>query len=1127
MATDTGSQGPTRLSIQGGEHLTVTAPSSPRPKVSLNPQIPTSNSEGSHLKASSSSSELKVPGKRAPPPPPPPRGSLTKPQNVSPLPSPSPSPLLRPVPMPPASKAEIKELSHTLSLKHRRVPTPPLSSSTSTTPRTQSPHSSIASISSAPLDSKPAIPPRPTYLNSPVPLAASPENIIRPNETSDEDIDIIHGTLAPKSLPPPIPARKAQNGTSIINGNGTGPSSTNSSIKSGLPSHSSQTSGDSQITGLPPTKIRASALYPPPPPAPPPVHKASLRSRAILNTESPAIASVPNLRANPPPPLPYRRSTIAQDLSPVTPTLPSRPPLETEKKSSRLPPPPTRTIGINDKLPPARRPPSPSSEEESGAEDAAEPQAIDLMPDSSTSSRRPPVLGFRDGYTEPKIHIHPHSGCVALSGSHVVVGHGHHIKIYDLSLSEVPLFNLDTKDISSKDLKVTCMEFRPTLTPSDVGFLLWVGTKEGHIVELDIRTSAVRATKYAAHLHPITNIFRHGRSMISLDESGKTLIFSPDADNPEDIQLQSTIPRVMRTTDKQDFVKMIDGKLWAAARVEHQGSAPSQRLPVIRIYDLFNPATTGRSLLPTEHVGAVTSAAIIPSQPGFVYIGHEEGYVSIWELDTDDGYPRCVEVMKVSMSDVLSLEGVNDRLWAGSRNGMISAYDVSVKPWLVTNCWNAHPNLPVLKMLVNHYAIMKVGRLCVASIGRDENIRLWDGLLGLDWIDKELFKIEPTFSTFRDLTVLVVSWNCDSARPDSLTGDSENFNFLSNTLHSVENPPDIIVFGFQEVIDLESRKMAAKSVFLGGKKKADDGLSERVSGAYKRWYDRLTLAVKSTMPKDVGYCVVHTENLIGLFTCIMVKNSERALFDDVAVTTIKRGMGGRYGNKGGIVARFVVGDSSICFINCHLAAGQSAVRRRNADIAGILEDKAVFNPTDHPLAYVGGGDGTMILDHEFVILNGDLNYRIDHRRDAIIAAIRAGETSTLMPHDQLLREIKFNRACRLRGFTEGPITFDPTYKYDPGTNEYDSSEKHRSPAWCDRILWKARTPSRVQQLHYQRYEVNVSDHRPISAAFSLTVKTFDAELREKAKRTLMLRWADEQEQYLATATKFYATQELL
>ena len=75
-------------------------------------------------------------------------------------------------------------------------------------------------------------------------------------------------------------------------------------------------------------------------------------------------------------------------------------------------------------------------------------------------------------------------------------------------------------------------------------------------------------------------------------------------------------------------------------------------------------------------------------------------------------------------------------------------------------------------------------------------------------------------------------------------------------------------------------------------------------------------------------------------------------------------------HQGGIVARFVVGDSSICFINCHLAAGQNAVRQRNADVAGMLEEKAVFSPTiDHGMAYIGGGDGTMVLDHEFVVVS--------------------------------------------------------------------------------------------------------------------------------------------------------------
>jgi hypothetical protein len=145
----------------------------------------------------------------------------------------------------------------------------------------------------------------------------------------------------------------------------------------------------------------------------------------------------------------------------------------------------------------------------------------------------------------------------------------------------------------------------------------------------------------------------------------------------------------------------------------------------------------------------------------------------------------------------------------------------------------------------------------------------------------------------------VFSWNCGSAGPESLTGDPQNCNLLDDALHSVDSPPDIIVFGFQEVIDLESRRMMAYNVLLGasGKKKSDDGLLERVTGAYKIWKDHLALAVRTAMPKDVTYCLTHSESLIGLFSCIFVKNKERPTFDDISVTTIKRGMKGWYGNK--------------------------------------------------------------------------------------------------------------------------------------------------------------------------------------------------------------------------------------
>lgn len=65
----------------------------------------------------------------------------------------------------------------------------------------------------------------------------------------------------------------------------------------------------------------------------------------------------------------------------------------------------------------------------------------------------------------------------------------------------------------------------------------------------------------------------------------------------------------------------------------------------------------------------------------------------------------------------------------------------------------------------------------------------------------------------------------------------------------------------------------------------------------------------------------------------------------------------------------MIDDSSLCFINCHLAAGQHHVRQRNADVAAFLEETNVF-PADsvENLGYVGGGDGSMVLDHEIVFV---------------------------------------------------------------------------------------------------------------------------------------------------------------
>lgn len=102
--------------------------------------------------------------------------------------------------------------------------------------------------------------------------------------------------------------------------------------------------------------------------------------------------------------------------------------------------------------------------------------------------------------------------------------------------------------------------------------------------------------------------------------------------------------------------------------------------------------------------------------------------------------------------------------------------------------------------------------------------------------------------------------------------------------------------------------------------------------------------------------------------------------------------------------------------------------------SGFLEDQQPNSSTSSSSAssYVGGGNGSSIVDHEICFLHGDLNYRIDVKsREDVIRSIASGNYLKLLESDQLIKEKRFNPGFRLRSFIEAPITFHPTYKYDP------------------------------------------------------------------------------------------------
>lgn len=112
-------------------------------------------------------------------------------------------------------------------------------------------------------------------------------------------------------------------------------------------------------------------------------------------------------------------------------------------------------------------------------------------------------------------------------------------------------------------------------------------------------------------------------------------------------------------------------------------------------------------------------------------------------------------------------------------------------------------------------------------------MQAWDGLLSDHWIGEQclqnesrvdeslrrgfsetnLLKREASFCSYRQLSVLCCSFNLDAAKPSDLSSNTENASFLSSVLNSVDSP-DIIVFAFQEMINLDDKKLQASTYML-------------------------------------------------------------------------------------------------------------------------------------------------------------------------------------------------------------------------------------------------------------------------------------------------------------------------
>ncbi|VDM53135.1 unnamed protein product [Angiostrongylus costaricensis] len=248
-----------------------------------------------------------------------------------------------------------------------------------------------------------------------------------------------------------------------------------------------------------------------------------------------------------------------------------------------------------------------------------------------------------------------------------------------------------------------------------------------------------------------------------------------------------------------------------------------------------------------------------------------------------------------------------------------------------------------------------------------------------------------------------------------------------------------------------------------------------------------------------NYRVVSSTRLIGIFLVLFQSRVSAVKVSQIHAAYIATGISmlvNKLGNKGGTAISLRLNDTLVCFVNCHLAAGSGELERRNQDFrfasnALILKSKDISQ-----LKFV---DDLSIYDHDAVFWFGDLNYRLKVEEsgwstEQVRQIASSSEFPVLFKYDQLREQQLIGQV--FVGFQEPEfLPFRPTYKYDVGTSTWDSSEKARVPAWCDRILWWTRDPDTL--LKTQRYEsverIFISDHKPVRASFTIKVRSIDQE----------------------------------
>ncbi|MCD7469454.1 hypothetical protein HAX54_008505 [Datura stramonium] len=488
--------------------------------------------------------------------------------------------------------------------------------------------------------------------------------------------------------------------------------------------------------------------------------------------------------------------------------------------------------------------------------------------------------------------------------------------------------------------------------------------------------------------------------------------------------------------------------------------------------------------------------ALIITVDGMIWSGCANGLLVQWDRNGN----RLQDFQYHAFS-VQCLCTYGSRIWVGYASGYIQVLDLSGN---LLGEWIAHSS-PVIDL--------SVGGGYVFTLANHGGIRGWsvvspapvDGILRSELASKEFL-----YTRLENFKILAGTWNVGQGRasPDSLIA----------WLGSAAADVGIVVVGLQEV-DMGAGFLAMSAA----KESMQVGLEGSSAG---QWWLEM---IGKTLDEGSTFIRVGFRQLAGLVISVWVRSNISRYVGDVDVAAVPCGFGRAIGNKGAVGVRMRVYDRNVCFVNCHFAAHLEAVGRRNADFDHVYRSMIFSRPSNFLNAAAAGVSSAIqmlrsangafnsaeaipeLSEADMVVFLGDLNYRLDgisydEARDFISQRC----FDWLRERDQLHTEMEVGNV--FQGMREAVIRFPPTYKFERhqiGLAGYDSGEKKRIPAWCDRILYRdsrstsASTcsldcPVVSSVLQYEAcMDVTDSDHKPVRCIFNVEIARVDESVRRQ------------------------------